>query len=169
MEAGPTASWGPPPQHWMSYAEDISVFKQILVPTDGSPLSRLAIEPAIALARSFSAGVTGITVSTPYHVLSADPVMVADTEEQYTRDCAKRAERDLAPIKEATQAAGLQYTGVHAYNDRVHEAIIGTAARNGCDLVVIASHGRKGAGALLLGSETTKVLTHSKVPVLVVR
>jgi len=145
------------------------VFKQILIPTDGSALSRTAIGPAIALAKAFSAGITGVTVSTPYHVLSADPVMVADTEEQYTRDTARRAERNLAPIKEAAQAAGLQYSAVHVFNDHVHDAIIGSAAKNGCDLVVIASHGRKGASALLLGSETTKVLTHSKIPVLVVR
>ena len=145
------------------------MFKQILIPTDGSVLSLIAIGPAIALAKAFSAGITGVTVSTPYHILTADPVMVADTEERYQRDCAKRAERDLAPIKEAARSAGLQYNSVHVYEDRVHEAIIGAAAKQGCDLVVIASHGRKGASALLLGSETTKVLTHSKVPVLVVR
>jgi nucleotide-binding universal stress UspA family protein len=108
-------------------------------------------------------------VSTPYHVLATDPVMVSDTESQYARDCAQRAERDLAAIRDAARAAGVSFAGVHVFNDDVHQAIIAAAARSGCDLIVMASHGRKGARAVLLGSETTTVLTHSKIPVLVVR
>ena len=145
------------------------MFKQILVPTDGSELAGGAIGPAIAMAKAFNAGISSITVSTPYHLLAVDPVSVSDTEPQYNRDCAKRAERDLAPIKEAARAAGIPFTAIHVFNNDVHQAIIAAAAEGGCDLIVMASHGRKGASALLLGSETTKVLTHSKIPVLVVR
>jgi nucleotide-binding universal stress UspA family protein len=145
------------------------MFTQILVPTDGSPLAANAIGPAIALAKAMSARLTGVTVSTPYRVITANSVSISDTEEQYARDCNRRAERDLAPIKEAAQAAGIPFSAVHEFNDRVYESIIAVAARTGCDLIVMASHGRKGASAVLLGSKTTKVLTHSKIPVLVVR
>ena len=145
------------------------MFTHILIPTDGSPLAASAIAPAIALAKALSARVTGVTVSTPYHVVTADAVSISDTEDQYTKDCARRAERDLAPLKEAARAAGVPFAAVHDFGDRVHESIIKAAAKAGCDLIVMASHGRKGASAVLLGSETTKVLTHSKIPVLVVR
>jgi|SRR5579871_4307549 len=145
------------------------MFKQILVPTDGSELARSAIAPAVALAKAFSAGIIGVTVSAPYHVITTDVVMVSDTEEQYQRDCVRRADADLAPIRDAARAAGVPFTAVHVYDDHVYAALIQTAAREHCDVIVMASHGRRGAGALLLGSETTKVLTHSTIPVLVLR
>jgi len=145
------------------------MYKNVLVCTDGSILAAGAIAPAMALAKAFSGRVTGISVSVPYHVLSSDPLSLTDTEDRYMADSKRLSGQYLAAIGDAAKAAGLPYKGVHVYADHVHEAIIETAAREGCDVIVMASHGRRGARALLLGSETVKVLTHSKIPVLVVR
>jgi len=95
--------------------------------------------------------------------------MVTDTPGQYKKDCEALAAKYLAVIEKAAKTAGVQYEGTHVFDDQPHEAIIGTAASKGCDLIVMASHGRRGMKALVLGSETTKVLTHSKIPVLVLR
>jgi len=95
--------------------------------------------------------------------------MVSDTKESYKKDCEARATKDLGVITAAARAAGVPCDVVHVDAEHPYEGIIDTARRAGCDLIVMASHGRKGASALVLGSETVKVLTHSKVPVLVCR
>lgn len=79
------------------------------------------------------------------------------------------AAKYLGGIEKAAKTSGLQYEGTHVVHDQPYEAIIATASDKGCDLIVMASHGRRGMKALVLGSETTKVLTHSKIPVLVLR
>ena len=145
------------------------MYKRVLTATDGSDLSRKAIEQGVALAKSIGASVVGITVSPTFHTFAVDPVIVTETPEQYRRECAAWAERVLAVLRDTAGVAGLPYDGVHVINDHPHEAIISTARDKQCDLIVMASHGRKGVSALLLGSETTKVLTHSKIPVLVCR
>jgi nucleotide-binding universal stress UspA family protein len=114
--------------------------------------------------------VTGLTVSIPFHTFALDPLMVSDTPEQYKQDCEDRAETFLGAIMVAAKTAGVQCVGAHVTAaDHLYEGIINTASSNGCDLIVMASHGRKGVSALVLGSETHKVLTHSKIPVLVCR
>ena len=145
------------------------MYKHILIPTDGSPLSVNAIEQGIGLAKSLGARVTGITVSIPFHTFALDPLMVSDTPETYKRDCEDRAEKFLGAITGAAKAAGVQGQVAHVIADHPYEAIIDTAKSNGCDVIVMASHGRKGASALVLGSVTHKILTHSKIPVLVFR
>ena len=145
------------------------MFKHILVPTDGSELSAAAIAKAVALAKSLSAKVTGLTVFAPFHVLAADPAMVTDTEEQYRAHCESRAAQYLDVIKTAADAAGVTFNGLHVFAPQPYVTIISTASDQGCDLICMASHGRRGMSALLLGSETVKVLTHSKAPVLVLR
>jgi nucleotide-binding universal stress UspA family protein len=145
------------------------MYKHILNPTDGSPLSEQATTHAITLARAVGARVTAVTVSVAYHTFALDPVMVSDTAEQYEKDCQARAERYLAPIQQAAKAAGVPCDTVHVVAEHAYQAIIDTARARGCDLIVMASHGRKGISALVLGSETVKVLTHSKIPVLVCR
>jgi len=145
------------------------MYKKILVPTDGSPLSAAAIAHGIALAKSTGATVVGMTVSVPFHTFALDPMMVSDTKESYKKDCEARATKDLGVITAAARAAGVPCDVVHVDAEHPYEGIIDTARRAGCDLIVMASHGRKGASALVLGSETVKVLTHSKVPVLVCR
>lgn len=145
------------------------MYKHIMNPTDGSPLSEQAMNHAIALARAVGAKITGLTVSIAYHTFALDPVMVSDTAEQYQKDCEARAERYLAPIRDAAKKAGVPCDVVHVVAEHAYQAIIDAARSRGCDLIVMASHGRKGLSALVLGSETVKVLTHSKIPVLVCR
>ena len=145
------------------------MYKHILIPTDGSELSENAILKGIALAKSMDAKVTGITVSSTFHAFAVEPMMVTDTPVQYQKDCEARAEKYLATIEKAAKSAHVPYEGTHVFHDQPYEAIIDTTAKRGCDLIVMASHGRRGMKALVLGSETTKVLTHSKIPVLVLR
>ena len=145
------------------------MYKHILIPTDGSELSESAMLKGVAVAKSMNAKVTGVTVSSTFHTIAVEPMMVTDTRAQYKKDCDARATKYLAAIEKAAKTVGVPYEGVHVFHDQPYEAIIDTAANKGCDLIVMASHGRRGMQALVLGSETTKVLTHSKTPVLVLR
>jgi len=145
------------------------MYKHILIPTDGSPLSEAAIERGIALARSLNASVTGVTVSAPFHTLALDPVMLTDTATQYREDCESRASKYLSVISEAAALHGVPCRVIHVVNDHPYAGILETAEKEGCDLIFMASHGRRGIAALVLGSETTKVLTHTKTAILVAR
>jgi nucleotide-binding universal stress UspA family protein len=145
------------------------MYKRVLISTDGSDLSRKAIEQGVALAKSIGASVVGITVSPTFRTFAVDPVLVTDSPDQYRQNWEALAERILAVLRDTAKVSGVPYDGVHAINDHPYEAIISTARDKQCDLIVMASHGRKGVSALLLGSETTKVLTHSSIPVLVCR
>ena len=145
------------------------MYKHILIPTDGSALSEIAVRQGVALAKSLGASTTAITVTPTFHTLAIEPMALTDTAEQYEKDCKALAARYLGSVMAAATAAGVPYTGLHVVHDSPYEAIIEAAKKNQCDLIVMASHGRKGVAALVLGSETTKVLTHSKIPVLVCR
>jgi nucleotide-binding universal stress UspA family protein len=145
------------------------MYKHILIPTDGSALSEAAIKQGVALAKALNAKVSAITVSPTFHAISLDPMMVTETPAKYEKDRAEVAGRYLGVVQAAAQAAGVSYDGMHTIDDHPYLAIINTAKARGCDLIFMASHGRKGVSALVLGSETTKVLTHSKIPVLVCR
>jgi len=141
----------------------------ILIPTDGSELSQKAIDYGMALAKSVNAKVTVVTVSTPFHALVVEPSMITDTPEQYGKRMATLAAEYLNVAKEAALAAGVSCDTMHVEHDQPYLAIIETAVRNSCDLIVMASHGRRGISAIVLGSEALKVLTHSTIPVLVFR
>ena len=143
--------------------------RHILIPTDGSELSQNAIGYGIALAKSVNAKVTVLTVSTPFQIFAVEPGLVTDTPEQYVKRMATLAAKYLNVAKEAASAAGVICETMHLEHDQPYQAIIETAAQKSCDLIVMASHGRRGISAVVLGSETVKVLTHSAVPVLVVR
>ena len=145
------------------------MYKHILIPTDGSLLAEGAINQGLTLAKTLNAKVTVVTVMPPFHTVTVDPMMVTDTREQYDRDIVGMAERRLAFAREAAKVAGVVYEDTHVVADHPWAAITETAKARGCDLIVMASHGRKGVSALVLGSETMKVLTHSKVPTLVCR
>ena len=145
------------------------MYTHILIPTDGSDLSWKAVREGIALAKALNARVTALTVSPPFRAFAVDALMVTDTPEQYRKDCEAMAERYLGVATEAAKLAGVSCEAAHVVSDHPYQAIIETAKSKGCDLIFMASHGRKGVSALLLGSETTKVLTHSKIPVLVCR
>lgn len=145
------------------------MYKHILIPTDGSELSRKAIEYGIALAKEAGAKVTAITVSTPFHVFAAEPAMVTDTAASYADRVTQNSAKYLSVAKDAAAASGVSCDGVHVEHEHPYRAIIDTATGKGCDLIVMASHGRRGVSAIVLGSETVKVLTHSTIPVLVYR
>jgi nucleotide-binding universal stress UspA family protein len=147
------------------------MYEHILIPTDGSALSEMAIRQGIAFARAIRAKVTALAVSPSFHLFEVDPIMVGYTPlpEQYARDSEARAEKYLAVARVEAGIAGVPCETVHATQDHVYEAIIDTASKKSCDLIFMASHGRKGISAFVLGSETYKVLSHSKIPVLVCR
>ncbi|WP_295137283.1 universal stress protein [uncultured Reyranella sp.] len=145
------------------------MFKHILIPTDGSALSTTAIQKALQLAHDAHAKVTVITVMEPFHVFSMDSTQLADTRSAYEKHARDAARHYLNVATEQAEALGVECEAIHVEHAMPYKAITETAAEKGCDLIAMASHGRRGAAALLLGSETVKVLTHSSIPVLVYR
>lgn len=146
------------------------MFKHILIPTDGSEPSQRAVRTAVELAKIHQARLTGIHVIPDYHLLIAyegafDPV----TEERIEEEAKARAEGYLAFIRRCAEEAGVPCDTVCETSDHPYDAILKSAEARKCDLIVMTSHGRKGLAAVLLGSETRKVLTHARIPVLVVR
>jgi nucleotide-binding universal stress UspA family protein len=141
----------------------------ILIPTDGSDLSAEAIQYGTALAKAVNARVTGVTVSTPFHIFAVEPDTIQDTLESYGQRMTTVAAQRLNKVKEAAEAAGVDCEVVHVEHAHPYNAIIDIAKAKGCDLIVMASHGRRGVSAIVLGSETLKVLTYSTIPVLVYR
>ena len=146
------------------------MFKNILIPTDGSEQSQRAIRTGVELAKLHGGRVTGVHVIPDYHLLIAyegafDPV----TEERIEEEAKARADTYLGFMRETAGDAGVACSTVCETSDHPYDAILKTADTNACDLILMTSHGRKGLAAVLLGSETRKVLTHAKVPVLVVR
>ena len=145
------------------------MYTNILIPTDGSELAGKAVQDGIALAKRIGAKITALTVLPPFHVLTTDTRMLEDTPAQYKARMQAHAEKTLGAVAQAAQAAGVACEMVHVEHEHPYQAIIDTAGSKGCDLIVMASHGRHGISAIVLGSETVKVLTHSKIPVLVHR
>ena len=147
------------------------MYKHILVPTDGSELSRAAISGAIGLARALGAHVTGFLVI-PARPVTALEAWVRGSPESAPRLEAlfkENARRYLAEILDCARDAGVRCKCVHVTGEQVYEEIIRAAIARRCDLIYMASHGRKGTSDVILGSETVKVLTHSPIPVLVHR
>lgn len=145
------------------------MFKHILLPTDGSPLSEQAIQQSVSLARTLGAKVTGLYVIPEYHTVTLQAEMLTDTSEDFAKFGLTQARKFLDVIEQEAKAAGVPFTAAHATSDHPYEAIIQAANDHGCDLITMASHGRKGIQGLLIGSETQKVLVHSTIPVLVYR
>lgn len=145
------------------------MFKHLLLPIDGSAGSEAAIRQAMALAKESGARVLGLHVIKPFHVVAYDVEMIEDTHVTYMAQAQARAERYLAAIDKAAKEWGVACETSIVTDDHPYEAIIDTAKARGCDLIVMSSHGRSGMKALLLGSETQKVLIHSTLPVLVLR
>ncbi|HVI13085.1 MAG TPA: universal stress protein [Pseudolabrys sp.] len=145
------------------------MYKHILIPTDGSELSKKAVDQGIGLAKALNAKVTAVTVSEPFHVFAVEPGMVTDTPDEYKKRIAAVAAKYLEAAKNAATTAGVPCDVVQVEHEHPYETIIDTARKRGCDAIVMASHGRRGVSAVVLGSETVKVLTHSNIPVVVVR
>jgi nucleotide-binding universal stress UspA family protein len=145
------------------------MYKDILVPTDGSELSNRAVEYAAALAKAVNAKLTVLTVTTPYYGFLAERSVAATRIEDYQHEATKLSEQYLDVAKDIAAAAKVPCNAMHVQSPQPYQAIIDVAKEQGCDLIVMASHGRHGVAAIVLGSETVKVLTHSTIPVLVVR
>ena len=147
------------------------MYHRILVPTDGSTLSKQAVKSAIEMAAVAGAELIALYVVPRYPVsyfeggISVPDSEVARTERQW----AEKGQAVVDAVQKAALAAGVKARGVLARSDLVAESVISTAKKHRCDLIVMASHGRKGIKRVLLGSETQHVLTHSKLPVLVLR
>jgi nucleotide-binding universal stress UspA family protein len=145
------------------------MYKNILIPTDGSELAGKAVKHGITLAKTLGAKITALTVTEPFPVFAVDPEVLTDTPAVYEQHARQHAEATLSKVSAAAKAAGVACQVVRAEGAHPFEAIIKTAQEQGCDLILMASHGRPGISAVVLGSETLKVLTHSKIPVLVCR
>jgi len=143
------------------------MYTNILIPTDGSDLADRAVQHGIALAKRIDARITAVTVTAPFHVLTADTQMIEDTPAGYKMRIEEHTAKTFGLVTDAAHAAGVVCETLHIEHEHVYRAIIDTAESKGCDLIVMASHGRHGISAIVLGSETVKVLTHCKIPVLV--
>ncbi|MDP1735168.1 MAG: universal stress protein [Sulfuritalea sp.] len=147
------------------------MFKHILVPTDGSQLSSDTSRRAIAFAKETGAKVTFFFAKPDYPVAFYGEGALIDptTPDKFAEMAEQQAKEILAANEAAAKAEGVVSAGVSSVSDIPYEAIIAAAEQAGADLIFMASHGRRGISGLLLGSETQKVLTHSKIPVLVYR
>ena len=147
------------------------LFKRILVATDGSALSRKAVASAISLAAAHEAELLAVTVVPRYPkayfegAVTFSPNEIATIEGRWALD----AQEKLDAVSERARAAGVAVKTASLSSDLVGEALIAAARKHKCDLIVMASHGRRGLKRLLMGSETQHVLTHSTLPVLVLR
>ena len=145
------------------------MYKRILLPTDGTELCERAIRHGIELAKLVQAQVVGVTVTQPLHSAIPRSMIPKNLAGIIHAETVKLADEKLAVVEKLGREAGVQVENVRQSNDHPWEAIVQTAKDKNCDLIVMASHGRRGVSAVVLGSETQKVLTHSTVPVLVVR
>lgn len=145
------------------------MYKHILLPTDGSELSDTAVRDGIRFAKEIGARVTALHVTPPFYPSEMTPSVYTAHVQEHDAKAKESAQRALGAVAEVARAATVTCTTVHRVSHAPYEAIIALAAEAGCDLIFMASHGRRGVAALLLGSETNKVLTHSKIPVLVTR
>lgn len=148
------------------------MYAHIMLPLDGSELSLKAVLEGIALAKTLNSKLTLITVVSPYHTGVTVPFtsnIAHDIEKSHDEEAKKAAQKLHADMSARAKSEGVQCESLVAFGDSIYEQIVESAEKLSCDLIVIASHGRRGLEGLLLGGETVKVLTHTKIPVLVVR
>jgi nucleotide-binding universal stress UspA family protein len=147
------------------------MYKHILIPIDDSKLADTAIKNGIALARSMQARITGFTAMPEYQPPSETEMIArrAISLPAHEKTCAKKAKAILGRLARRASAAGVQCETDYVLDDRPDQAIARAAEKHGCDLILMASHGRSGLSALINGSETRGVLAKSKVPTLVYR
>ena len=149
------------------------MYKHVLLPHDGSELSSAALKQAILFAKFMGAKLTMMHVVAPFHLKvrtwATPEAMMGKIEEDHDADAVAEARKVLASLQGEAKAQGIDAASVVVLGEHPYRSIIDQAGASGCDVIVMASHGRSGLEGFLLGSETVKVLTHSKIPVLVVR
>ena len=149
------------------------MYSRILIATDGSDLANRGLAHGVALAKALGASLTIVTASEPWVPIGVDTTSIAVTEyglaEEYEKTEANAGQQILASAIEAANTAGVEAKPLFVSRKYPADAILATAEAQNADLIVMASHGRRGVQRLLLGSQASEVLTRSKVPVLVVR
>lgn len=145
------------------------MYKNILIATDGSELAHKAVEQGFALAKAVGAKVTVVTVTEPWTAVVPGEMGMAFPVDEYEKGAAENASSILATVQREAEASGVACETVHVSDQYPAEGIIASAKAQGCDLIVMASHGRRGISRLLIGSQANQVVVHSTVPVLVVR
>jgi nucleotide-binding universal stress UspA family protein len=145
------------------------MYKHILLATDGSDLAQKGVDQGLALAKALGAKVTAVTVTEPMAAMLVGEAAIALPLDDYDKAASANASRILAGVSAAAGKVGVACDVLHVKDQYPAEGIVDAAKARGCDLIVMASHGRRGLSRLLLGSQATWVLTHSQVPVLVCR
>jgi nucleotide-binding universal stress UspA family protein len=145
------------------------MYAHILIATDGSDLAERAVEQGLALAKALNAKVTAVTVTEPWTAAVSGEWAVAFPVEEYEKATAGNAEKILGGVQAAAASLGVTCDGVHVKDQYAAEGIVEEAKARGCDLIVMASHGRRGLAKFILGSQATRVLAHSAVPLLICR
>lgn len=145
------------------------MYKNILIATDGSELAHKAVAQGFALAKALGSNVTVVTITEPWTAVVPGEMGMAFPIDDYEKGAAEGAKTILEATLAEAKAAGIACETVHVSDQYPAEGIISTAKDKGCDLIVMASHGRRGISRLLIGSQTNQVVVHSEVPVLVVR
>lgn len=146
------------------------MYRNILIPTDGTERSHRAVLHGISLAKAVGAKVTALTVEPTFNVFTlthAQEYTINQVFNDYTAHAKTHAANILDSVASAAKAAGVACETVQVEQDHPHQAIIDTAKAKGCDLIVMASHGRSGVSAVVMGSVTIKVVTHTDIPVLI--
>ena len=145
------------------------MYAHILIATDGSELANRAVGHGLDLARALGSKVTAITVTEPWTAAVSGEWAVAFPVEEYEKAAAANAEKILAQVTQAAARIGVACDTRHVKDQFAAEGIVEEAKSLGCDLIVMASHGRRGLAKVVLGSQATRVLTHSTVPLLICR
>lgn len=145
------------------------MYKHILIATDGSELAHKAMVQGFALAKALGSAVTVVTVTEPWTAVVPGEMGMAFPVDEYEKGASENAANILAAVKTEADAAGIAASTVHMADQYPADGIIATAKEKGCDLIVMASHGRRGLSRLLIGSQANQVVVHSEIPVLVVR
>jgi nucleotide-binding universal stress UspA family protein len=146
------------------------MYRHILIATDGSVLAEKGVSHGLSLAKSVGAKVTALIVEAPFNVFDVRESRVRQMSEAFAQHAEltkQHAAKVLNHVADSAKAAGVPCQTVQVEHDHPYQAIVTTAKDKGCDLIVMASHGRSGISAVLLGSVTNKVLTHTNIPVLV--
>lgn len=145
------------------------MYKHILIATDGSEIANKAVAQGIELAKRIGAKLSAVSVTEPYEavVIAETAAMILPSD--YNKQCEAGAQKILNDVSAAAEAAGIKCNVQHQSNRWPYNGIIEAAEEVGADLIVMGSHGRRGVEGLLLGSQATKLLTHTKIPALVVR
>ena len=146
------------------------MYRHILIPTDGSALAEKGVSHGLSLAKSVGAKVTSVIIEAPFNAYDVLPSKLRQMPEvfaQYAEQIKKHASEVLSHVADLAKAAGVSCDTLQIEHYHPYEAIIAAAKDKSCDLIVMASHGRSGISAVLLGSVTIKVLTHTSIPVLV--